>query len=51
MMRLMLLEGKLDINASQEEKYKFVLSASTGEFRFAEIKNWITDNSSIKNEP
>ena len=51
LMRLILLEENLDITASQDEKYKFVISASTGEFRFAEIKNWITNNSSRKNEP
>ena len=51
LMRLILLEGNLDIKASQEEKYSFVLSASTGEFRFSEIKNWIINNSSRKNEP
>ena len=44
LMRLMLLENELDIMASQEEKYKFVISVSTGEYRFEEIKNWIQSN-------
>ena len=51
LMRLMLLEGKVDLNASQDEKYNFVLSASKGEMRFSEIREWIANNSSRKNEP
>ena len=51
LMRLIMLEGNLDIDASQEEKFKFVLSASKGEIRYPEIKEWITNNSSRKNEP
>ena len=41
LMRLMLLENKLDILASQEEKYNLVILVSTGKYRFQEIKNWI----------
>jgi death-on-curing protein len=44
LMRLILLEYKLDIVASQEEKYNLVISVSTGEYRFDEIKNWIESN-------
>jgi len=44
LMRLLLLENGLDISASQDEKYEFVISASKGEFRFEEIKNWIQSN-------
>lgn len=44
LMRLLLLENGLDISASQDEKYGFVISASKGEFRFEEIKNWIESN-------
>lgn len=40
-MRLLLLNDGLDINATQEEKYAFVISVSVGEFRFVEINNWI----------
>jgi len=40
-MRLILLENQLDIIATQEEKYNFVIAASTGTFRFEEIKDWI----------
>ncbi|MGZ3944211.1 MAG: type II toxin-antitoxin system death-on-curing family toxin [Mucilaginibacter sp.] len=41
LMRLVLLEAGLDIVASQEEKYKMVISASKGEMRFDEIKTWL----------
>ena len=43
-MRLILLENDADISATQEEKYKFVLAASKGKYRFEEIKNWIQSN-------
>jgi death-on-curing protein len=44
LMRLILLENNLDIAATQEDKYKLVISASTGEYRFKEINFWIQSN-------
>ena len=44
LMRLILLQNNLDIIASQDEKYNFVLSASKGEFRFDEIRKWLNDH-------
>ena len=44
LMRLILLENGVDILASQQEKYKFVIAASQGKCRFEEIKNWIQSN-------
>ena len=41
LMRLILLEDNLDIVASQNEKYAFVISASKGEFRIDQIKDWL----------
>lgn len=35
------MENNLDILATQEEKFKMVISASKGEFRLKEIINWI----------
>ena len=35
------MKFNLDINATQEEKYEFVIAASKGEYRFKEIKMWI----------
>jgi death-on-curing protein len=40
-MRLILLDNGFDIIAAQDEKYQMVISASTGEMRFDDIKSWI----------
>jgi death-on-curing protein len=42
LMRLTLMADNLDIVASQNEKYAFVIGASKGEIRFDEIKAWLT---------
>jgi death-on-curing protein len=42
LMRLILNADNLEIVASQNEKYAFVISASKGEIRFDEIKNWLS---------
>ena len=44
LMRLILMENNLDILATQEEKYKMVISASKGEFRLNEIINWLKEH-------
>lgn len=43
LMRLILLENGFDITASQDEKYEMVITASMGQIRFDEIKNWIAE--------
>lgn len=50
LMRLILLEAGLDINASQDDKYHMVIAASTGELRFEQIKHWIQTRITQKNE-
>ncbi|MBA3665446.1 MAG: type II toxin-antitoxin system death-on-curing family toxin [Bacteroidetes bacterium] len=47
LMRLVLLENQMDISASQDEKYSFVLSSSKGEYRYNEILTWLKNH--IKN--
>jgi death-on-curing protein len=42
LIRLVLMADNLDIVASQNEKYAFVIAASKGEFRFEQIKEWLT---------
>ena len=42
LMRLTLMAEILDIVASQNEKYTFVIEASKGELRFEAIKEWLT---------
>lgn len=40
-MRILLMTDNLDIVATQNEKYAFVLASSKAEFRFDEIKIWL----------
>jgi death-on-curing protein len=49
-MRLILIENGFELIADQEEKYKMVISASSGNIRFEEIKNWIQNRIVKKNE-
>ena len=42
LIRLVLMADNLDIVASQNEKYAFVIASSKGEFRFDQIKEWLT---------
>lgn len=51
LMRLILLENNFDINATQDEKYNFVISASKGESRFDEILDWLNKHLTSKNKP
>jgi death on curing protein len=44
MMELLLRLGGLHLPVAEDEKYKFVISASTGETRFDEIKLWLEAN-------
>ena len=41
LMRLILLKGKLDIVADENEKYNFVIGAAKGELKFDRIREWI----------
>lgn len=50
LMRLILIENGFDIIENQEEKYNMVISASNGDIRFEEIKNWIQTRIKKKNE-
>jgi death on curing protein len=40
-MRLTLLEYGIDINATENDKYDFVISIAKGDLKFAEICSWI----------
>ena len=41
LMRLTLLSKHMDIEATQEEKYKFVIDIASGKLKFEEIRDWI----------
>jgi death on curing protein len=45
LMRLFLLENGIEINASQDEKYQFVIDIASGKLRLIEIQTWIQNNS------
>lgn len=49
--RLLLREYNLDIRATQDEKYRFVISTAKGEIRFDQIKEWLTNHLEPGNEP
>ena len=41
-MRSFLISSGLDIDATQEEKYEFVINIASGKTRFEEIVEWLT---------
>ncbi|RMB56108.1 type II toxin-antitoxin system death-on-curing family toxin [Dokdonia sinensis] len=41
LMRYLLYQGHFELNATEEEKYQFVIKASKGEFEYDDIKTWI----------
>lgn len=45
LMRLCLLHFRRDINASQQDKYEFVINIATGKIRFEEIVSWLEQHS------
>lgn len=47
LMRLILMNHNHDIDASQDEKYQFVINVASGKMKFDEIKEWI-DNRLIE---
>jgi len=44
LMRLVLMQANLDIEATQEEKYEFVMKIARGELGFEAIRDWIQQN-------
>ena len=48
MMRLHLMMNHMDIEATEDEKYDFVIKIASGASSFDEIKKWINDK--LKNE-
>ncbi len=41
LMRLLLLSNNLDINATEDEKYTFVIKIASGQSKFDEIVSWL----------
>ncbi len=49
LMRLLLMENGIDIQATEDEKYNFVISIAQGNLKFDQIVNWITDKKTTRN--
>jgi death-on-curing protein len=43
MMRFFLMQNKIDLKATQSEKYDFVMKIASGQLNFDQIKAWISD--------
>jgi death-on-curing protein len=43
MMRFFLMQNKIDLKATQSEKYDFVINIASGQLNFDQIKAWISD--------
>ena len=44
LLRLFLLQNKIDINASQDNKYEFVIDVASGILKYEGIVSWLTSN-------
>jgi len=42
--RLILMENEMDVEASQEDKYQFVMAISKGEMDYNDIVEWINEH-------
>ena len=49
LMRIFLINNGLDINATQEDKYVFVINIASGKAKFKEILDWLTKHVEEKN--
>lgn len=49
LMRLLLMEHRIDVTATEETKYNFVIRAAKGELNFEQIRDWIKSNSTSIN--
>ena len=43
LMRLLLMDYQLDISATEDEKYDFVISVANGSMKYPEIIKWIAE--------
>jgi death-on-curing protein len=43
MTRLFLMQNKIDLKATQSEKYEFVINIASGQLNFDQIRTWISD--------
>ncbi|MFZ4057066.1 MAG: type II toxin-antitoxin system death-on-curing family toxin [Ferruginibacter sp.] len=44
LLRRYLIQNNLDISATEQEKYEFVISIASGEYKFSEIVLWLSNH-------
>jgi death on curing protein len=49
LLRLYLLDNDVDITASQDNKYEFVINIASGTLKYDGIVSWLTSNTTKKN--
>jgi death on curing protein len=49
-LRLYLIQNGLDINASQDNKYEFVINIASGTLKYEGILSWLKSNTSTMND-
>ena len=50
LLRLYLIQNGLDINASQDNKYEFVIDIASGTLKYEGILSWLKSNTSKMND-
>jgi death-on-curing protein len=50
LLRLFLIRNRIDINASQDNKYEFVIDIASGILKFEGIVSWLTLNTQTMND-
>lgn len=50
LLRLFLIRNRIDINASQNNKYEFVIDIASGILKFEGIVSWLTLNTQTMND-
>lgn len=48
-MRIFLIHNGLDVNATQDEKYQFVINIASGKIKIKEIIKWLSNHVKEKN--
>ncbi len=46
LLRMFLIENKMDFTANENDRYDFVIKVASGEFKFDEIITWLQNNTS-----
>lgn len=50
LMRLFLIQNRIDIIASQDNKYEFIIDIASGTLKFEGIVSWLTNNTAKLND-